>query len=241
MPGDMNFFVLKWELEMTIAGEVIQAQAGIIGFDTTDRLNPATAKQYYNKGYRFCVRYIARDGKSKYDDLIETEAQAIVNSGMALMAVQHPLAEGWVPTEMMGRSFGSGAAKFAGDAGLPLGVTVWLDLEGVKAGTADIAVIDYCNAWFAEVAAVGYTTGVYIGASPGITPDQMYWNLKTKSYWKGGSSAKSGVPDDIPHRGYQLIQHIQNPGKPNEFDSNVTKIDSFGSSVMWVSESALTS
>ena len=69
----------------------------------------------------------------------------------------------------------------------------------------------------------------------------MYWNLKTKSYWKGGSSAKSGVPDDIPHRGYQLIQHIQNAGKPNEFDSNVTKIDVFGNSVMWVTESALTS
>ena len=114
---------------MTITGEVLQAQAGIIGFDTTDRLNPATAKQYYNKGYRFCVRYIARDGKSKFDDLIETESQAIVNSGMALMAVQHPLAEGWVPTEAMGQSFGSGARKFAGDAGLPLGVTVWLDLE----------------------------------------------------------------------------------------------------------------
>jgi hypothetical protein len=227
---------------MTIEGQVLQAQAGIIGFDTTDRLNRVTAKQYYNKGYRFCLRYIGRgDGKSKFDDLIESEAQAIVNSGMALMAVQHPLAEGWVPTESMGQSFGSGAAEYAGDAGLPLGVTIWLDLEGVKAGTTDTAVVDYCNAWFAEVAAVGYSTGVYIGASPGITSDQMYWNLKTKAYWKGGSSAKSGVPDDIPHRGYQLVQYIQNPGKLNEFDSNVTKIDAFGNSVMWVIESGLTS
>jgi hypothetical protein len=54
---------LNGSKKMTITGEVFQAQAGIIGFDTTDRLNPATAKQYYNKGYRFCVRYIARDGK----------------------------------------------------------------------------------------------------------------------------------------------------------------------------------
>ena len=227
---------------MTIAGVISQAQPGIIGFDTTDRLNPVTAKQYFNKGYRFCVRYLGRgDGKSKYDDLIETEAQAIVDSGMALMAVQHPLAEGWTPTQALGQSFGSAAAKLAGNAGLPSGATVWLDLEGVKAGTADTAVIDYCNAWFTEVDAVGYATGVYIGAAPGITPDQMYWNLKTKSYWKGGSSAKAGVPDDIPHRGYQLIQHIQNVGKPDEFDSNVTKNDAFGSGVMWVSQPALTS
>jgi hypothetical protein len=227
---------------MTIAGEVVQAQAGIIGFDTTERLNPVTAKQYFNRGYRFCVRYVGRgDGKSKFDDLMEAEAQAIVDSGMALMAVQHPLAEGWSPTQSLGQSFGSAAAKLAGDAGLPAGTSIWLDLEGVKAGTTDTAVIDYCNAWFAEVAAVGYSTGVYIGAAPGITPDQMYWNLKTTSYWKGGSSEKSGVPADIPHRGYQLTQHIQNPGKPNEFDSNVTKIDAFGSGVMWVSQSALTS
>jgi hypothetical protein len=188
------------------------------------------------------VRYVGRgDGKSRYDDLIETEAQAIVNSGMALMAVQHPLAEGWNPTETMGRAFGSSAAKYAGEAGLPLGVTIWLDLEGVKNGTSDQAVIDYCNAWFSEIASVGYSSGVYVGASPGITPEQMYWNLKTASYWKGGSSAKSGVPDDIPHRGYQLIQHIHNAGQRNEFDSNVTKIDAFGKSVMWVTGSPLIS
>jgi hypothetical protein len=227
---------------MTIAGSVIQAQAGIIGFDTTDRLNPVTAKQYFNKGYRFCVRYLGRgDGKSKYDDLVETEAQVIVDSGMGLMAVQHPLAEGWSPTQTLGQSFGSAAAKLAGDAGLPSGVTIWLDLEGVKASTMDTAVIDYCNAWFAEVAAVGYATGVYIGAAPGITPDQMYWNLKTKSYWQGGSSVAAGVPADIPHRGYQLVQHIQNAGKSNEFDSNVTKNDAFGSGVMWAAQSSLTS
>jgi hypothetical protein len=226
---------------MGISGEVVQAGAGIIGFDTTDRLNIATAKQYYNKGYRFCVRYIGRgDGKSKYDDLTEAEGQVIVDTGMALMVVQHPLAEGWTPTESMGSSFGSNAAKLAGDAGLPLGVTVWLDLEGVKQTTANQAVIDFCNAWFSEVSAVGYSTGVYIGASPGVSPDQMYWNLKTQSYWKGGSSAKAGVPDDIPHRGYQLIQHIQNPG-PNEFDSDVTKLDAFGGGVSWVSGTVLTS
>jgi hypothetical protein len=36
------------EILMALQGRV-QAPAGLIGFDTTDRLNPATAKQYFNK------------------------------------------------------------------------------------------------------------------------------------------------------------------------------------------------
>jgi hypothetical protein len=92
---------------------------------------------------------------------------------------------------------------------------VFLDLEGVKNGVSAIDVIDFCNAWFAEVEGVGYETGVYVGAAPGLTADQLYWNLRTKHYWKGGSSSKAGVPDDIPHRGYQLVQHIQNPSLMN--------------------------
>ena len=226
---------------MALQGTVSSASAGLIGFDTTDQLNPATAKQYVNKGYRFCIRYISHDKsvKSSFRDLTADEAQVIVDSGMALFVVQHPLRPGWSPTAKLGQTFGQNAAAYSGEAGLPPGVNVFLDLEGVKAGTPESDVIDFCNAWFAEVAAVGYETGVYIGAAPGLSADQIYWNLKTKHYWKGGSSAQAGVPDDIPNRGYQLTQYIQNPGKPNEFDSNVTKTDNFGSAIMWVAGSPL--
>jgi hypothetical protein len=41
------------------------------------------------------------------------------------------------------------------------------------------------------------------------------------------------VPDEIPHRGYQLVQRISDPG-PNGFDSDVTKTDAFGGGVIWV-------
>jgi hypothetical protein len=226
---------------MVLQGRILQAPAGLIGFDTTDRLNPATAKQYFNKGYRYCVRYLShnKNAKSHYDDLSADEAQAILDSGMALFAVQHPLRSGWVPTARLGHTFGANAAAYAGDAGLPAGVNVFLDLEGVKNGVSASDVIDFCNAWFAEVEGVGYETGVYVGAAPGLSADQLYWNLKTKHYWKGGSASKAGVPDDIPHRGYQLVQHIQNPGKLNEFDSDVTKTDNFGDGVMWISGTSL--
>jgi hypothetical protein len=58
-------------------------------------------------------------------------------------------------------------------------------------------------------------------------------DLRTAHYWKGGSSAEAGVPDEIPHRGYELVQRISDPG-PNGFDSDVTKTDAFGGGVIWV-------
>ena len=221
-----------------IEGTVVQAPAGVIGFDTTEVLNAVSAKNYLNKGYKFCVRYIGRgSGKSNFVDITQSEAQTIVDTGLALMIVQHPLASGWVPTARMGSEFGNYAALAAGKAGLLPGMNIWLDLEGVKDGASSNDVIAYCNAWFAEVEKLGFESGIYIGASPGLTADQLYWDIKTKHYWKGGSSSKAGVPDDIPNRGYQLVQRISNPGTPSEFDSNVTRTDAFGSGVMWIASS----
>jgi hypothetical protein len=228
---------------MPLQGRVSQMPAGLIGFDTADCLNAVTAKQYFNKGYQYCIRYVSHDESmpSDFVDLTADEAQAILDSGMGLFVVQHPLGTkgGWTPTQQLGQTFGQNAAAYAGEAGIPSGVNIFLDLEGVKAGTATGDVIDYCNAWFAEVAAVGYETGVYVGASPGLSADQLYWNLKTKHYWKGGSSSQAGVPDDIPQRGYQLIQYIHYPDTPNEFDSNVSKTDNFGGGVMWLTSTPL--
>lgn len=216
---------------MILQGQVSQAAAGVIGFNSSDALNPIQAKQFFNKGYRFCIRYVghSKPAPGSYTDLTTEEGQSIIDAGLALMVVQHPLAAGWVPDPNLGQSFGQFAAANSGAAGIPAGVNVWLDLEGVKAGTAAADVIAFCNAWFAEVEAVGYETGVYIGAAPGLTADQLYWDLKTKHYWKGGSSAKAGVPDDIPNRGYQMIQRIS-----DEFDSDVTCTDNFGDGVKWI-------
>jgi hypothetical protein len=141
----------------------------------------------------------------------------------------------WAPTGALGQKFGQNAAKHAGDAGILTGVVLWLDLEGVKSGAAAADVILFCNSWFGEVESVGYLGGIYIGASPGLTAEQLYWDLKTTHYWRGGSSTRSGVPEEIPHRGYQLVQRIANAGTKSEFDSKVTKTDAFGGSVRWLS------
>ncbi len=217
---------------MTITGNVVQAPPGLIGFDTIDALDADRARQYVARGFRFCIRYVPFDDRSEFVDLSAAEAQTIVDSGLGLMVVQHPLDAGWVPNEGLGQSFGQSAALHAGEAGLPPGVNVWLDLEGVRAGTPAADVIAYCNAWFAEVERAGFASGVYIGAAPGLTADQLFWDIKTSHYWKGGSSAEAGVPDEIPHRGYQLVQRI-NLGT-YAYDSDVTKTDAYSGCVTWV-------
>jgi hypothetical protein len=120
----------------------------------------------------------------------------------------------------------------AAAAGLPPGVTLWVDLEGVDGSAQSQDVIDYCNEWYDQVNSAGYVPGIYIGANPGLSADQLYWDLAMKSYWRGGSSEKSGVPADIPYRGYQLTQRIPASAGAN-FDSNVTQADNFGGEVMW--------
>jgi hypothetical protein len=206
---------------------------GSVGCDSASPLNSASAKQYYNNKYRFIVRYVGRgDGSKTYVDLTPGEGQAIIDAGLALGVVQHPLREGWKPTGDLGTSFGAAAASLSGEAGLPFGVTVWLDLEGVAAGTPAQNVIDYCNNWYAEVAAVGYVPGLYVGANPGLTADQLYWDLHMASYWRGGSSEAAGVPSDIPHRGYQMVQRITGAGTA-EFDFDTIKTDRFGGAVQW--------
>ncbi len=145
---------------MGLSGTVTRAAPGVIGFDSSDALNAIHARQFFNKGYRFCVRYVSHSssGTGPFVDLSQDEGQNILDAGLALMVVQHPLASGWEPSASLGQSFGAIAATRSGAAGVPPGTNVWLDLEGVKPGVAASDVISFCNSWFAEVEAVGYET-----------------------------------------------------------------------------------
>jgi hypothetical protein len=204
---------------------------GTMGFDITTPLNMISATQFLNKGYGFVVRYVGRgDASRTFIDITQEEGQAIVDAGLGLCVVQHPLAEGWSPTAARGKQFGAAAASLAGEAGLLVGTTVWLDLEGVSPASQPQDVIDHCNEWYDEVSTVGFVPGAYIGANPILSADQIYWDLSMKSYWRGGSGEESGVPADIPHRGYQMAQRITGSGT-DEFDSDVIRTDNFGGAV----------
>jgi hypothetical protein len=218
-----------------LAGRIQSAPAGSHGVDIDRPLSAADAATLVSMGYTFCLRYITRDQAAPQPgDLTRGEAELILAAGLALMPVQHVSKPPWVPNAGLGATYGGNAKANAQACGLPPGVNVWLDLEGVRGGTAAADVIAYCNAWFAAVADAGYATGVYVGDSAGLTGDQLFWQLKTTHYWKSGSA----VPD-IPQRGYQMVQHIpadtdDNDASLDNLDQNVTQTDNFGTAVQWL-------
>jgi hypothetical protein len=131
---------------------------------------------------------------------------------------------GWKATAALGTQYGKRAAGNAKQASLPAGMNLWLDLEGVSNASSAQDVIDYCNNWFDAVQAAGYVSGLYVGDRAILTGEELYLRLKTRHYWKSGST----VPD-IPHRGYQMVQYIG-----EDLDRDVTATDRLGGAVLWL-------
>ncbi|HEV7879435.1 DUF1906 domain-containing protein [Bradyrhizobium sp.] len=216
---------------MPLPGNVVAAAAGLHGIDANTVLNATSCAAIKAAGFSFCIRYVSRQTTLPPGDLSTQEATVILNAGLALMPVQHVAKEGWSPSQALGATNGQNAATHVRNVGFPPGVNVWLDLEGVKTSATHKSVIDYCNAWFAEVKDAGFAPGVYVGARAILTGDELFWRLQTKHYWKSGSN----VPP-IPQRGYQLIQKIIKDDEVGgvEIDRNLTQNDAFGDAVQWL-------
>ena len=148
------------------------------------------------------------------------------------MLVQYVESEAaWIPSAIKGTTNGTVAASEAAKLGVPWGVTVWCDLEGVKPGTPAQKVIDYCNRWHAAVSSGGYVPGVYVGYRAGLSPTQLYRALRFTHYW-GAYNLNS---DQYPAvRGLQMKQLRPTRGDSvpdSEIDYQVDKIrvDALGS------------
>jgi hypothetical protein len=69
--------------------------------------------------------------------------------------------------------------------GIPAGVSVWLDLEGMKAFKDDpIRLIAKINAWADKIAAGGWMPCLYVGAPQPLTSAELH-SLHVVRYWKG--------------------------------------------------------
>lgn len=221
---------------MVLQGIAKKADSGLIGFDTAIPLTAKSARDYWDKGYRFCVRYVSRTDASRQRnserglaDLSEAEGNLILQQGMALMVVQHVAATGWVPTLQLGTEYGKNAARYAAAAGMPGDVTVWLDLEDIPAGTPKADIKAYANAWFGQVREAGFSPGVYVGFNVWLNSDELFFDLATKHYWR----AAGNIPE-VSHRGYQMIQHVIKDGPHGELDKNLVKADLMGELPMWL-------
>lgn len=200
---------------------------GSRGFDCNTRVAPAIAKKFVDHGYKFVVRYVRRSTKHDYD-LSVSELVGLLQAGLAVMVVQHVAAEGWMPTETLGRSYGAIAAEEARAVGIPQGVTIWCDLEGVLDAAAPASIIRFCNAWYDAVRVAGFDAGLYVGYGCGLTSRQLYYSLRFRRFW----SAYNLNADSIPAvRGVCMKQGPypppaeRIPGVPFEYDEDEIQRD----------------
>lgn len=203
---------------------------GARGFDANSKITADAARALRAHGYAFAVRYVRRSAVHSYD-LSKAEVDTILGAGLGLMIVQHVAPEDWVPTPTMGDLYGHIAAQETLKLGIPAGVTVWCDLEGVKSGTPHADVIGFCNAWYAAVKAAGFDPGLYVGFGAGLTAEELYRTLHFKRYWGAYNLNADGVP---AVRGLQMRQLVAKasdliPGFTNQnLDVDVIKADALG-------------
>ncbi len=194
---------------MSLPGHVFTAPDGVRGIDTAETVSASAAAALRKNGFRFCVRYVRRD-KPHASALSSNEAKSLLNAGIGIMAVQYVESDSsWNPSAVKGDRNGAVAASEAEKLGLPWGVTIWCDLEGVGVGAPAKATIDYCNRWHAAVSAAGYVPGLYVGYRAGLTPLQLYRSLRFTHYW----GAYNLNADQYPAvRGLQMKQSRRKPG-----------------------------
>lgn len=211
---------------MTLPGR-ITTMSSALGFDTDTVLNFEIAKQFYNDGYRFCLRYLSLGTPEGKNELSYHEALSILQAGLGLMAVQHVPYSGWSPTANLGTIYGTNAAKNSKAVGLPPGVNIWCDLEGVSNIVDADTVIAYCNNWYDAVVKAGYVPGLYVGSGAILDGAQLYYNLKFQHYWQSASE----VPE-VAVRGYQLVQSAPN-ARVNGIavDKDMAQIDNCGGQI----------
>lgn len=213
-----------------LPGTVQQGAPGISGFDINSVVSAAQAVNFKNAGYDFCIRYVPRTAALAAGNLTNAEALNILNAGLALMAVQHVANDGWNPTADLGTAYGSYAATYASDVvGLPPGMNIWLDLEGVAQDTDPADVIAYCQAWYQEVNNAGYVPGIYVGWQAILSPAQLYNDLSFQHYWRAYN-----YDDGVAVRGFQLLQKTQVEVGGVWIDPDITQNDELGGAVLWL-------
>lgn len=215
---------------MLLHGHVYTASNGLRGVDTDSAISADAAAAFHAHGYRFAIRYVRREVAHERD-LSAHEAALLLDAGLGIMAVQYVESErDWAPSGAQGAQNGATAAAEATAVGIPAGVTLWCDLEGVAPGTPANAVVAYCNQWHSAVAREGFVPGLYVGWHAGLNATQLYRTLRFTHYW----GAYNLNADDAPSvRGVQMRQQVRRPvdvpvGVHIAFQTDVVRTDRLG-------------
>jgi hypothetical protein len=213
-----------------LPGTVQPAPAGAHGVDTNTtitsarvaelKLNPSTANA------TFIARYVSRSTTEASGDLSHNEALLILQSGYALVVLQHPDSN---PTAALGTSDGKAAAANAKAIGVPTGIVdptftetmeIFLDIELPAGNTVSASTLkSYCINWAKAVFAAGYAPALYFGAGTRLSSSDL---SDLQSYFVRFWQAFNVT--NAPSRGYAMVQ---NPGQPQNQQVNPLTDPSF--------------
>jgi hypothetical protein len=155
------------------------AQAGQLCIDIDEPLSSATCTLFKNYGVRGVWRYLS--------DLRPAEVQTITSSGLILYFVNHSRLPGWIPSAADGALDAKRDLADLKRLGIPAGVHVFFDLEGVGGGAGSVSNLSaHLDAYASAITAAGYTPAVYVGAESLLTSAQLY-DLGFFLYWHGAS------------------------------------------------------
>lgn len=210
----------------------IEAPNGVRGIDCNAVITDSIAEAIAQAGFDFVIRYIRRDPVNP-QDLSTAELEVVQRRNLPFMVVQHvESADSWAPSGEKGTEYGETAVSECQRLGLPSGLTVWCDLEGVAEGTPAQDVIDYLRAWFAAVQGAGFEPGLYVGWHCGLTPQQLY-AMPFARYWASYNLDKDEMP---AIRGVCMRQHARQPSDPAlgiDYQTDTLMVDALGGLPMW--------
>lgn len=170
-----------------------------LGADTISTLNTDAARALWAYGCRFLMRYI--------EETSAEEIASLLGYGFAL-------------------GFCTLAEDFNGQAavgklqalGVPPGVDIFLDVEGVELDPAEL--IAKIAAWSAPVRMAGYGPAMYVGAGALLTSSELSM-LPVYRYWRGCSRLVDRFGAVVePTRGFCIIQ-----GRPDDTRIGGTTVD----------------
>ncbi|MDD5374463.1 hypothetical protein [Acidithiobacillus sp.] len=98
----------------------------------------------------------------------------------------------YVPVTFAGEYMdGAGDELFQlGGLGIPVGTTVFLDLEGKKAFDTEPGLLaNQVNAWATAIEAARYIPGLYVGSPQPFTETEL-WKLGVRRYWQGQGATR---------------------------------------------------
>ena len=137
-----------------------------LGVDCVTVLTADSATALRSQGIRFACRYLG--------SLTPVELTDILAAGMMVS-----------PVTYADQFDGAASVAELRALGIPLGVTVWLDVEGVGTMVPAI-VIAKINTWAYAVSSAGYQPGLYVGANGVLSAAELY-ALNVVRYWRSMS------------------------------------------------------